>query len=104
MNAKWVWNNDSSHYFLNEKNSDEWKEFNKGRLILQYKFIKYDGENPIIFDNSKNMYGKILDDQALFDYNKLENLTKAKYIEKGHWEVAPLNRPKNSPKEAEKSG
>lgn len=59
-NAKWVFSEDPSSYFLNEKYSNVWFGIIKGQIIFKLEFINFDDHDVLLYDSSRNLYVKIL--------------------------------------------
>ena len=92
ISGKWVWEEEASHFLLNEKNSYVWSEYSNQNKLNEFEFILFDGTHPIIFDRSRNLYAKVKEKRLVFGKDTIESLIEEKNVENvvlGHWQIRP---------------
>ena len=77
-------------YFLNEKNSDTWTEYSKGKKTATFNFVLFDDMDPVIFDKSRNIYAKVCDRKTVFAFDSMDNFIEEKFYVFGRWHIKPM--------------
>lgn len=88
MSAKWIWENDPNHYLVNQENSNKWYEVKNGLIENEYKHVRYEKSNPVIYDENHNIYIKVFD-KVIISLDDTEDIDSEEEIANGHWEIKP---------------